>query len=84
MEQAEQAAQSSVTQVKGKGGRSKVVKMKDETMPTPQGRRVIPRITSAMKDQALKKGVAKKGKLKVCVMSVFIQFAFLLFAFLCV
>ncbi|XP_027032692.1 DNA topoisomerase 2-alpha isoform X2 [Tachysurus fulvidraco] len=64
VEQAERAAQSSVTQVKVKGGRSKVVKMKDETMPTPQGRRVIPRITSAMKDQALKKGVTKKGKVK--------------------
>lgn len=44
-----------------------MVKVKDETMPTPQGRRVIPRITSAMKVQAVKKGGAKKGKLKVCV-----------------
>ncbi|KAK3529180.1 hypothetical protein QTP70_019422 [Hemibagrus guttatus] len=64
VEQAERAAQSSITQVKIKGGRSKVVKMKDETMPTPQGRRVIPRITSAMKVQAVKKGGAKKSKLK--------------------
>lgn len=68
LEQAERAAQAPITQVKTKGGRSKVVKVKDETMPTPQGRRVIPRITSAMKDQAVKKGVAKKGKVKVrCV-----------------
>lgn len=67
MEQAERAAQAPVTQVKIKGGRSKVVKMKDETMPTPQGRRVVPRITSAMKDQAVKKGGAKKGKVKVGV-----------------
>ncbi|KAF7704937.1 DNA topoisomerase 2-alpha [Silurus meridionalis] len=64
VEQLERDAQAPITQVKGKGGRSKVVKMKDETMPTPQGRRVIPRITSAMKDQAIKKVGAKKGKLK--------------------
>ncbi|TTY54605.1 DNA topoisomerase 2-alpha [Bagarius yarrelli] len=64
VEQAERAAQGPITQVKIKGGRSKVVKMKDETMPTPQGRRVIPRITSAMKDQAVKKGGAKKAKIK--------------------
>lgn len=69
VEQADRAAQAPITQVKIKGGRSKVVKMKDETRPTPQGRRVVPRITSAMKDQAVKKGGTKKGKLKVCVMS---------------
>lgn len=67
MEQAERAAQAPVAQVKVKGGRSKVVKVKDETMPTPQGRRVIPRITSAMKEQAAKKAGTKKGKVKVGV-----------------
>ncbi|XP_051522968.1 DNA topoisomerase 2-alpha-like isoform X2 [Myxocyprinus asiaticus] len=51
-----------VTQVKSKAGRSKMVKVKNETMPTPQGRRVIPRITSTMKDQAVKKEGAKRGK----------------------
>ncbi|KAG9343807.1 hypothetical protein JZ751_013188 [Albula glossodonta] len=53
--------------VKGKTGRTKVVKVKEETMPTPQGRRVVPRITSAMKAEAnrkadVKKGDSKKGK----------------------
>ncbi|XP_062859298.1 DNA topoisomerase 2-alpha [Trichomycterus rosablanca] len=62
LEQAEHAAQSSITEVKGKGGKSRVVKMKAETRPTPQGRRVVPRVTSAMKDQAVKKVGAKKGK----------------------
>lgn len=57
-----------VPQVKGKVGKSKVVKVKNETMPTPQGRRVIPRITSTMKVQAVKKEGAKRGKtVKVCV-----------------
>ncbi|XP_036429083.1 DNA topoisomerase 2-alpha [Colossoma macropomum] len=68
LEQAEKEAQTTVTQVKSKGGRAKVVKMKDETKPTPQGRRVIPRITSTMKDQAVKKadkkGGGKKGAVK--------------------
>uniref|UniRef100_A0A3B1JLS1 DNA topoisomerase 2 n=1 Tax=Astyanax mexicanus TaxID=7994 RepID=A0A3B1JLS1_ASTMX len=62
VEQAEKESQAKVTQVKGKGGRTKVVKMKDETLPTPQGRRVIPRITSTMKDQAVKKADYKKTK----------------------
>uniref|UniRef100_A0A673XP94 DNA topoisomerase 2 n=1 Tax=Salmo trutta TaxID=8032 RepID=A0A673XP94_SALTR len=48
--------------VKGKGVKGKVVKVKRETMPTPQGRRVIPRITSTMKAEATKKAVVKKGK----------------------
>uniref|UniRef100_A0A8C1MI95 DNA topoisomerase 2 n=1 Tax=Cyprinus carpio TaxID=7962 RepID=A0A8C1MI95_CYPCA len=34
----------------------------NETMPTPQGRRVIPRVTSTMKVQAVKKEGAKRGK----------------------
>uniref|UniRef100_UPI003AAD5223 DNA topoisomerase 2-alpha n=1 Tax=Centroberyx gerrardi TaxID=166262 RepID=UPI003AAD5223 len=48
--------------VKGKGGKSKVVKVKQETMPTPQGRRVIPRITSTMKADANKKAGLTKGE----------------------
>ncbi|XP_040923149.1 DNA topoisomerase 2-alpha isoform X3 [Toxotes jaculatrix] len=48
-------------------GKSKVMKVKQETLPTPQGRRVVPRITSTMKAEAnkkadLKKGEGKKGK----------------------
>ncbi|XP_013863574.1 DNA topoisomerase 2-alpha [Austrofundulus limnaeus] len=48
-------------------GKGKAVKVKQETLPTPQGRRVIPRITSAMKAEAnrkadLKKGEGKRGK----------------------
>ncbi|MBN3313791.1 TOP2A topoisomerase, partial [Atractosteus spatula] len=52
-----------VKATKGKTGRAKLVKMKEETLPTPQGRRVVPRITSAMKADANKKADAtKKGK----------------------
>lgn len=43
--------------VKGKG---KALKVKRETLPTPQGRRVIPRVTSTMKADAKKK--VKKPK----------------------
>ena len=55
--------------VKKGGGRTKVVKVKQETLPTPQGRRVVPRITSAMKAEANKKAVLRKGgkKVKVCL-----------------
>ncbi|XP_051968374.1 DNA topoisomerase 2-alpha [Xyrauchen texanus] len=62
LEQKELESVNVVTQVKGKAGKSKTVKVKNETMPTPQGRRVIPRITSTMKDQAAKKEGAKRGK----------------------
>ncbi|KAL3051260.1 hypothetical protein OYC64_001514 [Pagothenia borchgrevinki] len=51
--------------VKKGGGRTKVVKVKQETLPTPQGRRVVPRITSAMKAEANKKAVLRKGGKKV-------------------
>lgn len=44
-------------------GRGKVVKVKQETLPTPQGRRVVPRVTSAMKAEANKKA-DKKGEAK--------------------
>ncbi|KAJ8254604.1 hypothetical protein COCON_G00212160 [Conger conger] len=48
--------------VKGKAGRGRVVKMKEETMPTPQGRRVVPRVTSAMKAEANRKAGNAGGK----------------------
>uniref|UniRef100_A0A673HX87 DNA topoisomerase 2 n=1 Tax=Sinocyclocheilus rhinocerous TaxID=307959 RepID=A0A673HX87_9TELE len=68
VEQKEMESQNAIPVVKGKVGKSKVVKVKNETMPTPQGRRVIPRITSTMKVQAVKKEGAKRGKaVKVCV-----------------
>ncbi|XP_067100496.1 DNA topoisomerase 2-alpha isoform X2 [Osmerus mordax] len=54
-----------VLQTKGKTGRGKGVKVKQETLPTPQGRRVIPRITSAMKADANKKAKGKKIKEEV-------------------
>ncbi|XP_060883763.1 DNA topoisomerase 2-alpha isoform X2 [Labrus mixtus] len=48
--------------VSGKGkGRAVKVKVKNETLPTPQGRRVVPRITSTMKAEANKKAELKKG-----------------------
>uniref|UniRef100_A0A672IIW0 DNA topoisomerase 2 n=1 Tax=Salarias fasciatus TaxID=181472 RepID=A0A672IIW0_SALFA len=54
-------------------GKGKSLKVKQETLPTPQGRRVIPRVTSAMKADAnrkadLKRGEGKRGaKAKVAV-----------------
>ncbi|XP_041830802.1 DNA topoisomerase 2-alpha [Melanotaenia boesemani] len=49
--------------VKGAGkGKGKVMKVKQETMPTPQGRRVVPRITSTMKAEANKKAHLQKGE----------------------
>ncbi|XP_063044245.1 DNA topoisomerase 2-alpha [Engraulis encrasicolus] len=63
-EQERAAAVVGAVAVKGKGGRAKVVKVKEETMPTPQGRRVVPRITSAMKEVATKKTTAGKKKTK--------------------
>lgn len=56
-----------------KGAKGKSVKVKQETLPTPQGRRVVPRVTSTMKAEAnrkadIKKGEGKRGrKVKVCV-----------------
>uniref|UniRef100_A0A8D3C4D2 DNA topoisomerase 2 n=1 Tax=Scophthalmus maximus TaxID=52904 RepID=A0A8D3C4D2_SCOMX len=47
--------------VKGTG-KGKAVKVKQETMPTPQGRRVIPRVTSTMKAEANRKADIKKGE----------------------
>lgn len=59
--------------VKKGTGKGKLVKVKQETLPTPQGRRVIPRVTSTMKAEAnrkadIKKGEGKRGrKIKVCL-----------------
>uniref|UniRef100_A0A7N6AYP4 DNA topoisomerase 2 n=1 Tax=Anabas testudineus TaxID=64144 RepID=A0A7N6AYP4_ANATE len=58
--------ETTVPSVKG-AGKGKAVKVKQETLPTPQGRRVVPRVTSTMKAEAnrkadLKKGEGKKGK----------------------
>lgn len=55
--------------------KGKVVKVKQETLPTPQGRRVVPRITSTMKadanKKADKKGDGKRGKkVKVCLLII--------------
>uniref|UniRef100_H2UY95 DNA topoisomerase 2 n=1 Tax=Takifugu rubripes TaxID=31033 RepID=H2UY95_TAKRU len=41
--------------VKKGAGKGKTLKMKQETRPTPQGRRVIPRVTSTMKAEANRK-----------------------------
>ncbi|CAL8286093.1 unnamed protein product [Lota lota] len=60
VEQREKEESASVPVVKSKTGRAKPVKVKQETMPTPQGRRVIPRITSAMKADASRKAGAAK------------------------
>uniref|UniRef100_A0A674NA46 DNA topoisomerase 2 n=1 Tax=Takifugu rubripes TaxID=31033 RepID=A0A674NA46_TAKRU len=43
-------------------GKGKTLKMKQETRPTPQGRRVIPRVTSTMKAEANRKADTKKGE----------------------
>ncbi|XP_017274093.1 DNA topoisomerase 2-alpha isoform X2 [Kryptolebias marmoratus] len=47
--------------VKG-AGKGKAVKVKQETLPTPQGRRVVPRVTSTMKAEANRKAGLKKGE----------------------
>ncbi|XP_064171097.1 DNA topoisomerase 2-alpha [Anguilla rostrata] len=53
-----------VKPAKGKSGRVKTVKVKEETMPTPQGRRVVPRVTSAMKADANRKAGGKAKRVK--------------------
>lgn len=50
--------------VKKGAGKGKTLKMKQETLPTPQGRRVIPRVTSTMKAEANRKADTKKGDAK--------------------
>ncbi|XP_053728166.1 DNA topoisomerase 2-alpha isoform X2 [Synchiropus splendidus] len=56
-------AQLPTVKARGKGKATKI-KVKQETLPTPQGRRIVPRITSAMKAEANKKA-GKKGEGKV-------------------
>ncbi|KAM9831950.1 DNA topoisomerase 2-alpha [Neosynchiropus ocellatus] len=56
-------AQNPTVKARGKGKATKL-KVKQETLPTPQGRRIVPRITSAMKAEANKKA-GKKGEGKV-------------------
>lgn len=54
-----------------KGAKGKVAKVKKETLPTPQGRRVVPRVTSTMKAEAHKKrGAGKKVKGEDVVMKM--------------
>nr|DBA22322.1 TPA: hypothetical protein GDO54_013360 [Pyxicephalus adspersus] len=49
--------------VKGKGGRPQVKKLQhQETLPSPHGRRVIPKVTTAMKEEATKKNRKKIEK----------------------
>ncbi|XP_015240259.1 PREDICTED: DNA topoisomerase 2-alpha-like [Cyprinodon variegatus] len=45
-----------------KTGKGKALKVKQETLPTPQGRRVVPRVTSTMKAEATRKADLKKGE----------------------
>lgn len=53
--------------------KGKALKVKQETQPTPQGRRVVPRITSTMKAEANKKACLRRGEgkraknVKVCL-----------------
>uniref|UniRef100_A0A8C4IP02 DNA topoisomerase 2 n=1 Tax=Dicentrarchus labrax TaxID=13489 RepID=A0A8C4IP02_DICLA len=54
--------ESATMPVKKGTGKGKSVKVKQETMPTPQGRRVIPRVTSTMKAEANRKADIKKGE----------------------
>lgn len=55
--------ESAAMPVKGAGkGKAGKVKVKQETMPTPQGRRVVPRVTSTMKAEANRKADLKKGE----------------------
>ncbi|CAL1599176.1 unnamed protein product [Knipowitschia caucasica] len=54
-----------------KGAKGKLLKVKKETLPTPQGRRVVPRVTSTMKAEAHKKrGAGKKVKSEDVVMKM--------------
>lgn len=49
--------------VKGKSGRPQVKKLQhQETLPSPHGRRVIPRVTTAMKAEATRKIIKKRIK----------------------
>ncbi|XP_059812399.1 DNA topoisomerase 2-alpha [Hypanus sabinus] len=61
--------------VKGKAGKGKVRKLQlEETMPSPQGRRIVPRVTTAMKAEASKKVIKKKGKGETDSLAVKMEF----------
>ncbi|KAM6963798.1 DNA topoisomerase 2-alpha [Tautogolabrus adspersus] len=62
LERLEQKEKDTASMPVKKTGKGKAVKVKQETMPTPQGRRVVPRITSTMKAEANKKADLKKGE----------------------
>uniref|UniRef100_A0A8C2X5M3 DNA topoisomerase 2 n=1 Tax=Cyclopterus lumpus TaxID=8103 RepID=A0A8C2X5M3_CYCLU len=64
IEAKEKEAASSMPVVKKGAGKGKAMKVKQETLPTPQGRRVVPRITSSMKAEASRKADLKKGERK--------------------
>lgn len=56
--------------LKGKAGKGKAKRLHlEETMPTPQGRRIVPRVTTAMKVDAGKKIIKKRGKVSISVSS---------------
>uniref|UniRef100_A0A7N8YP46 DNA topoisomerase 2 n=1 Tax=Mastacembelus armatus TaxID=205130 RepID=A0A7N8YP46_9TELE len=59
--EAKEKETTTTTRVKGTG-KGKAVKVKQETLPTPQGRRVVPRVTSTMKAEANRKADLKKGE----------------------
>ncbi|XP_049916374.1 DNA topoisomerase 2-alpha isoform X1 [Epinephelus moara] len=60
--EAKEKENASMPIVKKGAGRGKAVKVKQETLPTPQGRRVVPRVTSTMKAEANRKADLKKGE----------------------
>ncbi|XP_056285488.1 DNA topoisomerase 2-alpha [Pseudoliparis swirei] len=62
--EAKEKEAASMPVVKKGAGKGKAVKVKQETLPTPQGRRVVPRITSSMKAEANRKAELKKGERK--------------------
>uniref|UniRef100_UPI0037E88711 DNA topoisomerase 2-alpha n=1 Tax=Semicossyphus pulcher TaxID=241346 RepID=UPI0037E88711 len=66
LETLEAKEKDSVTVPVKKAGKGKAVKVKvkQETLPTPQGRRVVPRVTSIMKAEANRKADLKKGESK--------------------
>ncbi|XP_059181316.1 DNA topoisomerase 2-alpha isoform X2 [Centropristis striata] len=59
--EAKEKEESSKQVVKKGAGKGKAMKVKQETLPTPQGRRVVPRVTSVMKADANRKAGIKKG-----------------------
>ncbi|XP_068439815.1 DNA topoisomerase 2-alpha [Clinocottus analis] len=50
--------------VKKGAGKGKAMKVMKETLPTPRGRRVVPRITSSMKAEANRRAILRKGERK--------------------